>query len=85
MRSSRNYDDTVQLELPGMPGPWRSIPALAEILNAGATVPTMTEHALRHYVRHAAKNGLWPHVRRIGRKIIVSEPGFMKWLDSVGG
>jgi hypothetical protein len=30
---------------------WRSIPALAERLNAGASRPTLTSHALRHYVR----------------------------------
>jgi hypothetical protein len=64
---------------------WRSIPALAEILNAGAMRPTMTTHAIRHYVRTGAENGLAPHVRRIGRKVLVDERGFMRWLDSQRG
>lgn len=61
---------------------WRSIEALAERLNAGAKRPTMTSHAIRHYVRNADNNGLAPHVRRIGRKILISEPGFLSWLEN---
>jgi hypothetical protein len=64
---------------------WRSIPALAERINAGATRPTMTTHAIRHYVRTAAENGLAPHVRRLGRKVLVDERGFMRWLDTQRG
>jgi len=64
------------------PSPWRSIEALAERLNAGAKHPTMTAHAIRHYVRNAGSNGLSQHVRRLGRKILVNEPGFLDWLDN---
>ncbi|MEA3273757.1 MAG: hypothetical protein U9Q81_00335 [Pseudomonadota bacterium] len=64
---------------------WRSIPALAERINSGADSPTMTEHALRHYVRNADANGLRPYVRRLGRKILVNEPGFVRWLEQAGG
>lgn len=71
----------VQHELPELPSPWRSIPALAERLNAGAKHPTLTAHAIRHYVRRADKNGLQPHVRRLGRKLLVNEAGFIAWLD----
>ena len=60
---------------------WRSIPALAERLNAGADHPTLTSHALRHYVRDANRNGLAPHIRRLGRKILVNESGFLDWLE----
>ncbi|MBK1720399.1 hypothetical protein [Thiocystis violacea] len=35
---------------------WRSIAALAEIVNAGTKKTTLSEHALRHYVRHAQAN-----------------------------
>lgn len=70
----------VQPELPGMPSPWRSIPALAERINAGAGATTLSAHALRHYVRNAHRNGLAPHVRRLGRKILVNEQGFLDWL-----
>jgi hypothetical protein len=59
---------------------WRSIPALAERLNAGARLETFSAHALRHLVRNAARNGLAPFVRRIGRKILIDEVGFMVWL-----
>jgi hypothetical protein len=64
---------------------WRSIPALAERLNEGAKHPTMTTHAIRHYVRTGPENGLAPHVRRIGRKVLVDEVGFRRWLDSQRG
>ncbi|EGV32615.1 hypothetical protein ThidrDRAFT_1100 [Thiorhodococcus drewsii AZ1] len=60
---------------------WRSIAALAEIVNAGAKKTTLSEHALRHYVRHANTNGLGPHVRKLGRKILISESGFYDWLS----
>jgi hypothetical protein len=62
------------------PPAWRSIPALAERLNAGARHETFSCHALRHLVRNAARNGLGPHVRRVGRKVLVDEVGFLDWL-----
>jgi len=78
---SRTLSTTPQQELPGLPSPWRSIPALAERINAGADSPTLSAHALRHYVRNAHRNGLAPpHVRRLGRKILVNEAGFLAWL-----
>ena len=61
---------------------WRSVGALSERLNKGALCQTLSSHAIRHYVRHAASNGLAPHVRRLGKKILISESGFMRWLDS---
>lgn len=63
---------------------WRSIPALAERINDGASRPTLTTHALRHYVRNADSNGLAPHVRRLGRKILINESGFLDWLNRQG-
>lgn len=63
---------------------YRSISALCERLNSGANHPTLTEHAARHYVRHADENGLAPHIRRLGRKILISESGFYEWLESQG-
>lgn len=59
---------------------WRSIPALAERINAGAEHPTFTTNSIRHYVRNADRNGLAPHIRRLGRKVLVNEPGFLDWL-----
>lgn len=65
------------------PGPtdWRTVSALAEILNRDSPRPTFTTHALRHYARNADSNGLAPHIRRLGRKILISESGFYGWLD----
>lgn len=73
-----------QFHLPNMPSQWRSIPALAERLNAGAKRPTFTEYSLRHYIRNAQRNGLAPAVKRVGRKILVNEAEFLAWLDSRG-
>ncbi len=66
------------------PNLWRSIPAIAERINAGADKPTFSTHALRHLVRNADRNGLAPHIRRIGRKILLNEQGFIDWLDGYG-
>lgn len=63
---------------------WRSVEALTERLNAGARKPTFTGHAIRHYCRMAETNGLAPHIRRIGRKILISESGFVEWLNGFG-
>lgn len=71
-----------QNELPNLPAPWRSAAALAERINAGADTPTFTVHSIRHHIRNADRNGLAPHVRRIGRKVLVNEAGFIEWLNS---
>ncbi len=62
---------------------WRTVEALAERLNAGARKPTFTPHALRHHVRQAPSNGLAFAVRRIGRKVLVSESGFIEWINAL--
>ena len=69
---------------PPIPNRWRSIGAIVERLNAGAETPTMTQYSVRHYVRHAHENGLAPYVRRLGRKILIDEYGFHKWLSGEG-
>lgn len=61
---------------------WRSVPALADSLNAGAKVQSFTVHAIRHYVRFAAVNGLAPHIRRLGSKILIDEIGFRAWIEA---
>ena len=63
---------------------WRSVTALADSLNGGSKVQTFTVHAIRHYVRYSADNGLSPHVRRIGSKILIDEHGFRAWIDAQG-
>ncbi len=66
------------------PADYRTVAALCDVVNAGSKHPTITEHALRHYVRHCDGNGLKPYVRRLGRKILVSESGFHTWLHEYG-
>jgi hypothetical protein len=61
--------------------PWRSVPALADALNNGATCPTFTVAALRNQLARRQENGLAFAVRKIGRKLIVSEPGYNYWLS----
>ena len=61
---------------------WRSVASLVERINQGAKSPTITAHAVRHYVRFADKNGLAPHIRRLGRKILISESGFNEWIET---
>lgn len=63
---------------------WRSVAALADSLNGGSKVQTFSTHAIRHYVRFAADNGLAPHVRRLGSKILIDEVGFRAWIDAQG-
>lgn len=63
------------------PRKWRSVAALAEVINNGAEHKTLTDHAIRHLVRKADTNGLDEHVRRLGRKVLIDENGFRNWLD----
>lgn len=62
---------------------WRSVEALCEIVNQGARNKTISSHAVRHYVRQAESNGLSPYIRRLGRKILISESGFYEWLNGL--
>jgi hypothetical protein len=65
--------------------PWRSLAALAESLNEGSDTPTFSRHGIRHYVYQAEAGNepdLMPFVRRIGRKLVISEPGFLHWLET---
>ena len=66
------------------PNDFRAIRPLCERLNTGAAAPDLHHPCRQHYVRHCQDNGLAPHVRRLGRKILVSESGFLAWLDSKG-
>ncbi len=63
--------------------PWRTVRALTERLNQGCEeYPIFTDDGIRHLVRNAATNGLAPHIRRLGKKVLVNEPGFMAWIEA---
>ncbi len=44
-----------------------------------------TEAALRSYIFHAKQNGFDAVVRRVGRRVLLSESAFAEWVDKNGG
>ena len=58
---------------------WRTVNTLAAEINQQG--PILSTHALRHYVAQSERNGLEPHIRRLGRKILISRSGFAAWLN----
>jgi len=72
--------DTINTTAPA--AGWRTLKALHERLNQGAAQETVTLHALRYQLRNAATNGLAQHIRRVGRKLLISEPGYLRWIDT---
>lgn len=41
--------------------------------------PTLS--ALRHLIFDAENNGFHKVIRRVGRKVLISEPDFFKWVE----
>lgn len=39
---------------------------------------------LRHLIFHAAKNGFDTVVRRVGRRVLIDEAAFFRWVDAQG-
>jgi hypothetical protein len=62
--------------------PFRTVKALADAYNAGADNPSVTDTAIRNQVSRAKANGLNPFIIRMGRKILISEPGYRWWIRS---
>ena len=60
--------------------PFRNLPALADALNAGAMRPSWTVSALRNLMAQRTDNGLDRFVIKLGKKLLISEPGFRYWL-----
>ncbi len=42
--------------------------------------PSFSEHALRWHIFQGKQNGLEPHIRRIGRKVLINVTGFRQWI-----
>lgn len=67
---------------------WLTVKLLAE------AEPAFTEAAIRNHVFNAADrqsskglipgNGLKPHIRRIGSKVLLNHSGFLGWIDGGG-
>jgi len=64
--------------------PWRSVHALTDALNNGAEHPTFTLASIRQLLAFRCENGLAEFVRKIGNKVLVSEPGFNYWVERQG-
>ena len=43
-----------------------------------------TEASIRWHVFNAKRNGLEPHIRRIGRKVLINVAGFRQWIAAQG-
>jgi len=41
-----------------------------------------SESAIRWHIFNAKRNGLDPHIRRIGRKVLVNVAGFRDWIEN---
>ena len=56
--------------------------------------PSFSESGLRALVFNAADrkgsrslilgNGLAPHIRRVGSKVLINHPGFLSWIEAQG-
>ena len=43
-----------------------------------------SEASIRWHVFSAKRNGLEPHIRRIGRKVLINVAGFRQWIANQG-
>jgi hypothetical protein len=46
--------------------------------------PYIKEGQLTRWLFHRDKNGLGQYVRKVGKVIFISEPGFDEWIDQYG-
>jgi len=49
-----------------------------------ATEDAFSESSIRWHVFNAKRNGLEPHIRRIGRKVLINVAGFRQWIANQG-
>jgi len=40
-----------------------------------------SEASLRALIFNAKKNGLWPAITRVGRKVLIHEGKFLRWIE----
>ena len=78
--------DQQQISAKSLSETWLTVKLLAK------AEPSFTESAIRNYVfnakpRKSSKgeiqgNGLEPHIRRVGSKILINHGGFLSWIAS---
>jgi len=54
---------------------------LSTVRQFSAKNPAFPEGGLRHLIFHAEKNGFDKCIRRIGRKVLIDEMEFFRWVD----
>lgn len=69
-------------------GTWKTVKLLAQ------AEPAFREEALRNLIFKATErksskgiipgNGLAPHIRRVGRKVLINHQGFLEWIERGG-
>jgi len=47
--------------------------------------PAFPEGGLRYQIFHAGQNGLAKALRRIGRKVLIDESAYFRWVDAQNG
>ena len=65
---------------------WLTVKLLSQVM------PAFTPSAIRNLVFNAADrktskgiikgNGLAPHIRRVGAKVLINHAGFLSWIDT---
>lgn len=60
--------------------PWVSPKALPSAANGSVDPPTWTLAAIRNLLADRDKNGLARYVRKVGAKVLISVPGFHRWV-----
>lgn len=60
--------------------PWVSIDSLVDNLNGDANVKTWTHWMIRYHLKSRDTNGLNQYTVKLGNKVLVSQPGFNKWI-----
>lgn len=78
--------DQQQISAKSLNETWLTPKLLAE------TEPSFTESAIRSYIFYAKPrksskgeiqgNGLEPHIRRVGSKILINHGGFLSWISN---
>ncbi len=65
----------------------QAAPAKAFVtVNQLADMPEMpfTVGAIRMQIARAEQNGLAPHIRRVGRRVLIDLPGYIAWIEGGG-
>lgn len=84
MHTQTEQQPKAQIATKSLNDTWLTVKLLAE------AEPAFTELALRNYIFNATArksskgtipgNGLAPHIRRVGSKVLINHGGFLAWI-----